>query len=148
MQESELLYQSVDDSIRILEVDLKKFEDELKSNSNAAQSQIDSITNGTYSLKKKKKYEIKFLTKMMQDKKQDKLLQSAIDKEKEIATEWEINPAEPTYCFCNKASYGEMVQCENEFCEKEWFHYDCVGLSEPPVGKWYCKECASKQQKK
>lgn len=50
--------------------------------------------------------------------------------------------AEPTYCFCNKVSSGDMVACDNEDCEREWFHYDCVGLQAPPKGRWYCRECA------
>lgn len=46
-----------------------------------------------------------------------------------------------TYCFCEQVSYGEMVACDNDSCQKEWFHYGCVGLKEPPIGKWYCSEC-------
>lgn len=46
-----------------------------------------------------------------------------------------------TYCFCEQVSYGEMVACDNDSCQREWFHYGCVGLKEPPVGKWYCSEC-------
>ncbi|KAI9021041.1 hypothetical protein DFJ74DRAFT_620380, partial [Hyaloraphidium curvatum] len=45
------------------------------------------------------------------------------------------------YCLCGRESYGEMVACDNEECEIEWFHYDCVGLLVPPRGKWYCTPC-------
>lgn len=45
------------------------------------------------------------------------------------------------YCFCQQVSYGAMVACDNPGCKYEWFHYDCVGLKEPPVGVWYCPEC-------
>ncbi|EPZ34768.1 hypothetical protein ROZALSC1DRAFT_31516 [Rozella allomycis CSF55] len=45
------------------------------------------------------------------------------------------------YCICQQPSYGEMIGCDGESCSKEWFHYDCVGLTKPPVGKWYCTEC-------
>lgn len=45
------------------------------------------------------------------------------------------------YCFCQQVSYGAMVACDNPNCKYEWFHYDCVGLKEPPVGVWYCPEC-------
>jgi len=41
---------------------------------------------------------------------------------------------EPTYCFCNGVSYGEMVGCDSENCEKEWFHLECVGLKVAPKG--------------
>jgi len=48
------------------------------------------------------------------------------------------------YCFCQQVSYGEMVACDNEGCEREWFHYPCVGLTSPPQGTWYCRECLAK----
>ncbi|KAK4406034.1 PHD finger protein ING1 [Sesamum angolense] len=47
-----------------------------------------------------------------------------------------VDPNEPTYCFCNQVSYGEMVACDNPDCKIEWFHYGCVGLKEQPKGKW------------
>ena len=25
-----------------------------------------------------------------------------------------------TYCFCNRGSFGEMIACDDETCEKEW----------------------------
>lgn len=39
-----------------------------------------------------------------------------------------LDPNEPKYCLCKRVSYGEMVACENEDCEVEWFHFVCVGL--------------------
>ncbi|KAF3457509.1 hypothetical protein FNV43_RR02167 [Rhamnella rubrinervis] len=54
-----------------------------------------------------------------------------------------VDPNEPTYCFCNNVSYGEMVACDNPNCKIEWFHFGCVGLREQPKGKWYCSECAT-----
>ncbi|KAB1218220.1 hypothetical protein CJ030_MR3G026100 [Morella rubra] len=53
-----------------------------------------------------------------------------------------VDPNEPTYCFCNQVSYGEMVACDNADCKIEWFHFGCVGLKEQPKGKWYCSDCA------
>ena len=57
------------------------------------------------------------------------------------------------YCFCQQVSFGEMVACDNENCEREWFHLPCVGLTSPPQGKWFCDECwakmtSQKQQQK
>lgn len=72
-----------------------------------------------------------------------------------------IDPDEPRYCLCNRVSFGTMIGCENVDvssnledkgrdcanegvqCEKEWFHLECVGLSEipPRTTKWYCPEC-------
>ena len=55
-----------------------------------------------------------------------------------------IGPKEPIYCFCNYVSYGNMIKCDNPKCEKEWFHFHCVGLRNLPKGKWFCSEkCAS-----
>ncbi|KAA8903098.1 hypothetical protein FN846DRAFT_954522 [Sphaerosporella brunnea] len=58
--------------------------------------------------------------------------------------ETEEEEGEETYCYCNQISYGEMVACDGEECEREWFHLDCVGLSQAPRGKakWYCSDCA------
>ncbi len=46
----------------------------------------------------------------------------------------EIDVDEPTYCYCNGVSYGEMVACDADGCAKEWFHLDCVGLKVAPKG--------------
>lgn len=48
------------------------------------------------------------------------------------------------YCYCRQVSWGDMVQCEGAECTKKWFHYACVGLSVPPKGKWFCKDCTFK----
>ncbi|CAB3403246.1 unnamed protein product [Caenorhabditis bovis] len=48
---------------------------------------------------------------------------------------------EPLYCICNKISYGDMVGCDNSKCVLEWFHFECIGLTSKPKGKWYCPEC-------
>eukprot|EP00347_Sterkiella_histriomuscorum_P020736 403336671 len=48
---------------------------------------------------------------------------------------------EPTYCFCNNVSYGDMIACDNKNCPYEWFHFPCVGLTQKPEGKWFCLKC-------
>ncbi|ORX59443.1 hypothetical protein DM01DRAFT_1300745 [Hesseltinella vesiculosa] len=53
---------------------------------------------------------------------------------------------EPRYCYCNQVSFGDMVACDGANCEKEWFHYSCVGLNEPPQGKWFCEDCAEQDE--
>ena len=40
---------------------------------------------------------------------------------------------EPRYCYCNDISYGEMVSCDGGYCEREWFHLHCVGLTQSPA---------------
>ncbi|VDN59393.1 unnamed protein product [Dracunculus medinensis] len=67
------------------------------------------------------------------------------------------SPDEPLYCTCRqlvqpprkscnqgnswKISFGEMIGCDNEKCEIEWFHFECVDLKVKPKGKWYCPQC-------
>lgn len=49
---------------------------------------------------------------------------------------------EKLYCYCKQPSHGEMVACENEDCQHEWFHIGCLGLKTLPADdKWYCPEC-------
>ena len=48
---------------------------------------------------------------------------------------------EPTYCLCKNVSFGQMVACDNDDCEIEWFHFACVGLESKPRGKWLCPQC-------
>lgn len=48
---------------------------------------------------------------------------------------------EPTYCVCHQVSYGDMICCDNDACDIEWFHFQCVSLASKPKGKWYCPNC-------
>ncbi|GAA5843507.1 hypothetical protein JCM3766R1_004353 [Sporobolomyces carnicolor] len=57
-----------------------------------------------------------------------------------------IDPNEPTYCYCNRVAFGEMVGCENTDCPREWFHLECLGMDKAPAGEWYCRECSSQSQ--
>ena len=54
---------------------------------------------------------------------------------------------EPLYCSCKQIAYGDMVQCSDNLCIIEWFHYECVGLKEPPEGKWICPECKERKKR-
>ena len=88
--------------------------------------------------------------------------ENAVKMEEEAAGE-EIDADEARYCYCGDVSYGDMVACESENvsqsllwllnvfsrllttcqCEREWFHFECVGLKEPPGRrvKWFCPDC-------
>ena len=46
----------------------------------------------------------------------------------------DADPDEPRYCYCNQVSFGEMVGCDSDSCEREWFHLPCVGLKVAPKG--------------
>lgn len=39
---------------------------------------------------------------------------------------------EMRYCYCNQVSYGKMVACDGDNCQREWFHLPCVGLTHTP----------------
>ena len=45
------------------------------------------------------------------------------------------------YCVCHSISHGNMVACDNENCPNEWFHWECVGLTQEPKGRWLCADC-------
>ncbi|KAH8395185.1 hypothetical protein KR222_006721, partial [Zaprionus bogoriensis] len=62
--------------------------------------------------------------------------------------EWSYDPNEPRYCTCNQVSYGDMVACDNDACPYEWFHYQCVGITQPPKGKWYCPKCTASMRRR
>ncbi|PYH90384.1 PHD finger domain protein [Aspergillus ellipticus CBS 707.79] len=68
------------------------------------------------------------------------------DEDMEDEEEDEGNEDTKVYCTCRSVSHGDMVACDNEDCEFEWFHWKCVGLTREPVGKWYCPQCAAKLQ--
>ncbi|KAK0613163.1 Inhibitor of growth protein 3 [Lasiodiplodia hormozganensis] len=57
----------------------------------------------------------------------------------------DIDPNEPRYCLCGDVSYGPMIACDYENCEKEWFHLGCVGLTEREQPRrrdaWFCPQC-------
>ncbi|KAF8636673.1 hypothetical protein AX17_003479 [Amanita inopinata Kibby_2008] len=59
-----------------------------------------------------------------------------------------IDPSERLYCYCREVSFGEMIACDSAKCEREWFHLECVGLEEPPKGKWFCDECSASRKSK
>jgi len=68
-------------------------------------------------------------------------------KEKESPIEdLPVDPDEPTYCICQSISYGDMIGCDNDDCEIEWFHFGCVSLTHKPKGKWYCPRCAAERK--
>jgi hypothetical protein len=49
--------------------------------------------------------------------------------------------SDPLFCSCRDIEHGNMVCCDNENCTYSWFHFQCVGLTRTPKGRWYCPEC-------
>lgn len=79
---------------------------------------------------------------------QDVLSQFDIESSKKSKGSHESSTAniimnEPVYCICRRIAYGEMVSCDNDDCEIEWFHYGCVGLSKEPRNQWFCPVCSN-----
>lgn len=76
------------------------------------------------------------------------------------------------YCWCQVGSYGDMVACDDNECEREWvshhhlpsfwprdvnaklngcppqFHLGCIGLDVAPEGVWFCEACRVKPKNK
>lgn len=52
------------------------------------------------------------------------------------------------YCLCKRQSFGDMVACENDSCEYQWFHIGCVGMKKAPGDSdiWYCPDCRVKPE--
>lgn len=45
------------------------------------------------------------------------------------------------YCRCPYDEVSQMIGCDASDCPYEWFHFECVGISEAPEGTYYCPEC-------
>ena len=46
------------------------------------------------------------------------------------------------WCTCKGVDDGQpMVKCDMDNCEIKWFHFECVGLTDPPINVWYCNKC-------
>ena len=61
-------------------------------------------------------------------------------------TDTTADPEEPLYCICKRGAHGEMIACDNEQCNIEWFHYSCVGLTTRPTNEWMCRSCSAKSR--
>lgn len=91
-----------------------------------------------------KKLDTKSSMKYSKLKTSDKnMIHNILDITNEVleSTNTPIDQNEPRYCYCNGVSYGDMIKCDNPFCEREWFHFTCINMTTKPKGKWYCKDC-------
>lgn len=70
------------------------------------------------------------------------------DSESDVVLPETTDENEPLYCLCNRVSFGNMVECSNEACSIEWFHFGCVGMKKAPKGKWFCPKCRSRSVRK
>lgn len=87
--------------------------------------------------------ELEILESESKNKNGDKLPQRARGVKRKLpSVDMAIDPNEPRYCICNQHAFGQMISCDNEACNIEWFHYPCVKLTRCPKAKWYCPICA------
>jgi hypothetical protein len=79
-------------------------------------------------------------------KKKKQFLTATITNTNRKNTDFFYDPKGERFCICGEQSYGDMVFCENLYCEREWFHLSCLKESNLPE-KWYCPECQKMKDK-
>eukprot|EP01089_Gocevia_fonbrunei_P011915 TRINITY_DN2668_c0_g1_i2.p1 TRINITY_DN2668_c0_g1~~TRINITY_DN2668_c0_g1_i2.p1 ORF type:complete len:201 (-),score=44.91 TRINITY_DN2668_c0_g1_i2:99-701(-) len=139
-------YELVDKHIRKLDTDLKRFEEDLAKE--AAKGKANAAARKPVKRKSKA-----LKPAAVQEKKSRKRPLEPTPKPPEpvarpVEGDMPIHPDEPTYCVCHRVSFGQMVGCDNQDCPIEWFHFECVGLTSSPKGKWYCSECTETMRKR
>ncbi|KAG1440734.1 hypothetical protein G6F56_011796 [Rhizopus delemar] len=134
-------YDTIDRHCSRLDSDLQKIEDEQMVGSTRG---VDKTTNSKRKLKGSNGSSQKGRKKRVKDDGYiSDSLQSSIS-----FSDMPIDPNEPRYCYCKSVSYGEMVACDNEECDIEWFHLECTRLKSAPKGSWFCRHCSPNNNKK
>ncbi|KAL1441044.1 hypothetical protein MTO96_008796 [Rhipicephalus appendiculatus] len=61
-----------------------------------------------------------------------------------------IPPSALTYGLGSNAIAAAASQAiaATQQCPFEWFHYQCVGITQPPKGKWFCPQCTSAMKRR
>ena len=49
--------------------------------------------------------------------------------------------ADKLWCYCYGPERGNMIMCDSKSCAIVWFHFDCLRITSPPKGKWFCPSC-------
>jgi inhibitor of growth protein 4 len=117
-------YDMVDNRIRQLDLDLRRFEQELATDPKFKES----------------------LEKLRGDNAGAKVGSGRKKKATNVSDlDVEVDPNEPLYCICRRVSFGEMIACDNDDCPIEWFHYGCVGFTDNKIpNSWRCPKCINK----
>lgn len=72
----------------------------------------------------------------------DEEVKEEVKEEDQEEEEEEEEVKDRVYCYCNGPGTGRMVACDGKHCEREWFHFRCIGLkTAPTTKKWYCDDC-------
>jgi len=138
----------VEKQIVKLDGELKKFEHEIMNQATDTVLQDESATKDIKKLKKlDTKISMKSQSKMKATERNNFAGMLDITADPFETTNTPLDKNEPRYCVCNGISYGDMIKCDNPFCEKEWFHFACINISVKPKGKWYCNDCKSLKNK-
>lgn len=67
-----------------------------------------------------------------------------VEDESNVDVDEEQDEKQTQFCICDGPSSGDMIGCDNDECERQWFHFKCVGLQEAPQSEhWYCQDCRS-----
>mmetsp|Transcript_29775 Transcript_29775/g.41115 ORF Transcript_29775/g.41115 Transcript_29775/m.41115 type:complete len:251 (+) Transcript_29775:208-960(+) len=153
-------YRIIDKYIQRLDGDLKKFEAEL-SEAQQAQLKAGLEASGQFPTpddskksRKRKQMSGSLNVDEIEVAKNDKKGKGVGGRTKEklrphsVDLDMPVDPNEPTYCICRRVSFGNMVGCDNPDCPIEWFHFECVGLTASPKGKWLCSECLEAKKKR
>lgn len=85
----------------------------------------------------------------IQKKKKPKQGDNPNNKQKQQQEQFLYDANDIKYCYCNRGSFGEMVGCEHPYCEKEWFHLECVDEKSAVNNSndWYCNDCIKLKEK-
>mmetsp|Transcript_18954 Transcript_18954/g.29729 ORF Transcript_18954/g.29729 Transcript_18954/m.29729 type:complete len:245 (-) Transcript_18954:229-963(-) len=147
-------YRIIDKYIQRLDGDLKKFEAELSESQQAqlkAGLEASAQFNTDDTKKSRKRKQMSSATLDLGDEGKDKkgkVLRADKPRPHAVDLDMPVDPNEPLYCFCRRVSFGNMVGCDNPDCPIEWFHFDCVGLTASPKGKWLCSTCLEQKKKR
>jgi inhibitor-of-growth protein 1 len=110
----------------------------VKSSGKRQKRQRNQVECASLEREEKKMEEEEKVSRKKKAKKEKSGTQSPVNNKATIPN---VDPNEPVYCLCQQVSYGEMIGCDNEHCQIEWFHFNCVRLTHKPKGKWYCPRC-------
>lgn len=154
------MYEMVDKHIRKLDADLGRFENDLNLKDHAHMRRTSiSIDEGQSSSLSNRKRNSESGSNVRRNNKKyasssDETGQSGLTSPTALCApgptdvlDMPVDPNEPTYCLCHQVSFGEMIGCDNLECPIEWFHFQCVGLTSKPKGKWYCPRCSQEREK-
>lgn len=158
------LYEMVDKHIRRLDSDLTRFEQELQlkeaTQRRASVASVDGqtlnqqsrsrkrgVVDGSSGSVRRKKHHSVTDESGFQSISSPSGQSGGGSNSTDVPMDMPVDPNEPTYCLCHQVSFGEMIGCDNADCPVEWFHFQCVGLSSKPKGKWYCPRCSQEREK-